>query len=426
MPANYTGNRTAFPMAFVPGAGGKPRQEDFGDDAIWGNPGGTAPIIPNPGGEGAPTGATPPPVYPTVPTTPPPVYPTPNYVPPVTGVSETPAYNFPIAGMVESPQGIARGWHAGGQSRREGRAGAEAAARAAAARDIAARGVAPTGSGSTPDTTGSTPAPEEPIDRATRGAEIGYVGILDEVNRIISGINAYTNRSERVNDLMDVFALGPAYKQAIRESNPELYDILDKIQAKADNLGPTDIEAELQRQAMQELSRGDRASEAELFDATQDARAGFAARGTFRSNPSAVAEVLNRYDVRKAMEDRRRNFAASTNTAFREGMGQDRAYELSAAGLRGAASFNPIAAVLGRGNSNNISSTGIVNAAMGMGGGAAGNVNSGGLNANDVYDSNFNAANAANIANANNSAAAWGGLTSALGGIWGDYFSKGG
>jgi len=77
--------------------------------------------------------------------------------------------------------------------------------------------------------------------------------------------------------------------------------------------GPTRIERELRRQAMDELALGRQLSPEEIRDAQQSARAAFAARGLGTSMGSTAAEILNRDQYAQARESARRNFAASTN-----------------------------------------------------------------------------------------------------------------
>jgi hypothetical protein len=81
----------------------------------------------------------------------------------------------------------------------------------------------------------------------------------------------------------------------------------------ARDLEGTDLERELQRQATSELSLGRSLSPEQERQATQQARAGMAARGLGVGNSALAAEVLNRDAYASQREAERRNFAGSTN-----------------------------------------------------------------------------------------------------------------
>ncbi len=83
-------------------------------------------------------------------------------------------------------------------------------------------------------------------------------------------------------------------------------------QASADLQG-TDIERELQRQAVSDLQLGRSLNAEEERAATQQARAGMSARGLGTGTGALAAEVLNRDAYAQARESARRNFAGSAN-----------------------------------------------------------------------------------------------------------------
>jgi len=76
---------------------------------------------------------------------------------------------------------------------------------------------------------------------------------------------------------------------------------------------PNRIEAELQRQAEEELSLGRSLSPEQMRNATQSARAAFAARGLGTSAGSSAAEILNRDAMGEQRLAERRGFAGSVN-----------------------------------------------------------------------------------------------------------------
>jgi len=83
--------------------------------------------------------------------------------------------------------------------------------------------------------------------------------------------------------------------------------------AAAGDLQGTDIERELQRQASNELALGRSLSPEQERQATQQARAGMAARGLGAGTGALAAEILNREAYASQREADRRNFAGSTN-----------------------------------------------------------------------------------------------------------------
>ncbi len=76
---------------------------------------------------------------------------------------------------------------------------------------------------------------------------------------------------------------------------------------------PNRIEAELQRQAEEELMLGRSLSPEQMRNATQSARAAFAARGLGTSMGSSAAEILNRDAMGEQRLAERRGFAGSVN-----------------------------------------------------------------------------------------------------------------
>jgi hypothetical protein len=76
---------------------------------------------------------------------------------------------------------------------------------------------------------------------------------------------------------------------------------------------PNAIEARLMRDAESELALGRSLTPEQQRDATQSARAAFAARGLGASMGSSAAEILNRDAYGTARQDQRRGFAAGVN-----------------------------------------------------------------------------------------------------------------
>jgi hypothetical protein len=78
--------------------------------------------------------------------------------------------------------------------------------------------------------------------------------------------------------------------------------------------GPTSIEQEMYAQGLTDLRLGRALSPEQQREATQSARAAFAARGLGTSAGGAAAEILNRDRYATARQDARRQFAADANT----------------------------------------------------------------------------------------------------------------
>jgi hypothetical protein len=76
---------------------------------------------------------------------------------------------------------------------------------------------------------------------------------------------------------------------------------------------PNAIEARLQQDAESELALGRSLTPEQMRDATQSARAAFAARGLGTSMGAAGAEILSRDAYGTARQDQRRGFAAGVN-----------------------------------------------------------------------------------------------------------------
>jgi hypothetical protein len=132
--------------------------------------------------------------------------------------------------------------------------------------------------------------------------QLGTIGKLS--NSLSGDNNAYTKRATD--------QLIAAEDQATQLGRIGDYTEQLGYQAARDLEG-TDIERELQRQATSELALGRALSPEQERQATQQARAGMAARGLGVGTGALAAEVLNRDAYATEREASRRNFAGSTN-----------------------------------------------------------------------------------------------------------------
>ncbi len=105
----------------------------------------------------------------------------------------------------------------------------------------------------------------------------------------------------------------PRFREALLGSSPEIASANQAIQDRLANLGPSEIETELQRLAIEDLRQGDRLSVEDERNAVQTARAGMSARGLAAGRGAVFAEVLNRQRYADARERERRGFAASVD-----------------------------------------------------------------------------------------------------------------
>ena len=137
---------------------------------------------------------------------------------------------------------------------------------------------------------------------------------------------------------------------------------------------PNAIEARLMQDAESELALGRSLSPEQMRDATQSARAAFAARGLGTSMGSSAAEILNRDAYGTARQDQRRGFAAGVNQ-------MDLARRQRRVGLAGAyGDLDPfrqaIGPAFGLGSQTLSTTTGQVNSIFGGSLQQAGNVES--------------------------------------------------
>ena len=181
---------------------------------------------------------------------------------------------------------------------------------------------------------------------------------------------------------------------------------------------PNAIEARLQQDAEQELALGRSLSPEQQRQATQSARAAFAARGMATGNAAAGAEILNRDAFATARQDQRRGFAAGVNQ-------MDLARRQRRVGLAGAyGDLDPfrqsIGPAFGLGSQTLSTTTGQVNSIFGGSLQQAGNVESFNTNMamnryNSVMNNNAALQSAGMQAGASGNAATMGMIGSGVG-----------
>jgi len=162
--------------------------------------------------------------------------------------------------------------------------------------------------GSTPSVSMSTPQPAAPAPldygamyRAAR--KYGKLMLGDQMDAALSLYPQMTNLQFGTADEMARRLDNDYFKRASGV-------IGDELQAAS---APNQIEAELQRQAQEELALGRSLSPEQERAAQQSARAAFAARGLGTSAGSSAAEILNRDAAAQQRLDQRRQFALGAN-----------------------------------------------------------------------------------------------------------------
>jgi len=241
----------------------------------------------------------------------------------------------------------------------------------------------------------------------------GLIGSMAGYNPELTGIaNQQTIESQRAlrdANIADVQRLQQQAMEAQRLANPELYSALGSYQGAAQGMLATDL---------QRLQGGGRLNAEEIRFAQQAAREAGAARGREMDQSTVSAEVLNRDALMRAREAQSRaNVQQSMQNVY------------GGIGAAQAATFNPFETLLGQQYGMQTSNVGLNQALFGQGTGFS----SGGLSnqfvqsqinpyspyAQDVYEGNFNAANARAISQAMANAAAQGANQQLIGNLAG-------
>ncbi len=241
----------------------------------------------------------------------------------------------------------------------------------------------------------------------------GLIGSMAGYNPELTGIaNQQTIESQRAlrdANIADVQRLQQQAMEAQRLANPELYSALGSYQGAAQGMLTSDL---------QRLQGGGRLNAEEIRFAQQAAREAGASRGREMDQSTVSAEVLNRDALMRAREAQSRaNVQQSMQNVY------------GGIGAAQAATFNPFETLLGQQYGMQTSNVGLNQALFGQGTGFS----SGGLSnqfvqsqinpyspyAQDVYEGNFNAANARAISEAMANAAAQGANQQLIGNLAG-------
>ena len=229
----------------------------------------------------------------------------------------------------------------------------------------------------------------------------GSVGDMASINYGLTDMaaqqTARANSALRAGNIADAQMYAQQALDLRKQSNPELYAGLSQFQNTAGNQVTSDL-ARLQQAQTGQLSAED------ARNAQQAAREAYAARGLVMGKGAIGAEIMNR----DALSRQRQNEA-------RTNLGTSMGQLYQGIGAQTANVFDPMAATLGQQygmQTQNVGSNqNLFNQAAGLSSGAYGNqyaqqmTNPFNPYAQDVYNTNFNAASAQNIAGMNNAAA---------------------
>jgi hypothetical protein len=208
-------------------------------------------------------------------------------------------------------------------------------------------------------------------------------------------LGAAANTFQRGADIGDVARYGPQATAAFLAANPFLAASLTNLLGRTSD---SQILQTLNQQANEALAQGGQLSPQDIRSSDQAARAAYSARGLVGSEPAAAAEILNRDALM-----RQRIAAAQQLASGVQGLNQQQADLVGRASqIFSTTLSDPFQAILGRPSGA---------AGGGAGGGYPQQIGTGArlfdpMNpyAQDIYNTNYNAQAAANIANANNQA----------------------
>lgn len=203
------------------------------------------------------------------------------------------------------------------------------------------------------------------------------------------------NRALREGNLEDVLSMQQRALEARQAANPELYQVLNQLTGQAERQAASDFER---------MQMGGRLSSEEVRNAQQAAREAYAARGQVMGPGAVSAEILNRQALQQQREQQaRQNYQQSFGNLG------------AATQMQMANIFDPFATLLGQQYGMQTQNVGTTQGLFQQAGNlAAGNLayqpvvqtyNPFGVYPADVYGTNVNAVNAAQINEANRAAA---------------------
>ena len=232
----------------------------------------------------------------------------------------------------------------------------------------------------------------------------GIMSIYSDISPTLSKWQADENTATRTADINDVKNLGKDAVAAWRAANPELQATMKTLQDKIDaQSGSTGLQTTLRQQATDELANGGKLSGEAMRLAQQTARTASADRGMALSNSSIFDEAMNSEKLRTERLDKARAFAMGVDqNDFERGQTTVGNYS-NLANMWNAQSQDPYSLVLGRSTTPQLAQSTV---SQGQTLGTSPTMfDPYSSDIMSIYNANYNAQNAANIAAGNNSAA---------------------
>lgn len=146
--------------------------------------------------------------------------------------------------------------------------------------------------------------------------------------------------ARRKAEMGTVNRLYPEYRETLMRNSPELEAATGEFNRQISEVGSSEIEDELNRQALHELHLGGQLTQQEIDDVAQSSRSAWSQRGLVNSSPSAAGEVLDRIAFQNARKNERRVFAQSVDGMTNARQGQDRQFITGSMGTASAL-FDP-------------------------------------------------------------------------------------
>lgn len=146
--------------------------------------------------------------------------------------------------------------------------------------------------------------------------------------------------------LDDVNRFGPGFRDAIRRTNPELFDLINTQESRVlGDLGPSEISKKIADERARRVGRG--LSAREKSNLTENVRKGFNDRGLLRNNEALLREAigLTEADTNRLITNEELALAADRDLRSQRAEDDNRLGRLI--GTRQATFFNPISTIAG-------------------------------------------------------------------------------
>lgn len=143
---------------------------------------------------------------------------------------------------------------------------------------------------------------------------------------------------------------GGLMRESILKTSPEIAAANQSMMDRLKELGPSQIEGELNKQALEDLRLKGSLSGEDIRSSQQAARAAMGARGMNSGRTAALSEVLNRQNFSDARKGERRQFASAIDAQVQQRKAGDAAISNNTFNTLGAF-WDPQQRLFGRGGS---------------------------------------------------------------------------